>query len=49
MLPMLLFFRSFRTPTFYATRFKALGLTRIDVQTLRLEMPFSLVTGCLTG
>jgi SAM-dependent methyltransferase len=49
MLPMLLFFRAFRPPAFYATRFKALGLTRIDVQTLRLDMPFSLVTGCLTG
>jgi SAM-dependent methyltransferase len=49
MLPMLLFFRAFRPPTFYATRFKALGLTGIEVQTLRLDMPFFLVTGCLPG
>jgi ubiquinone/menaquinone biosynthesis C-methylase UbiE len=49
MLPMLLFFRSFRPPAFYARRFKALGLTRIDVQTLRLDMPFFLVTGCVPG
>jgi SAM-dependent methyltransferase len=48
-LPMLLFFRSFRPPAFYATRFEALGLTRIDVQTLRLDIPFFLVTGCLAG
>jgi hypothetical protein len=40
LLPMLLFFRAFRSPTFYATRFKSLGLTRIEVQTLRLDMPF---------
>jgi SAM-dependent methyltransferase len=49
MLPMLLFFRAFRPPAFYATRFQALGLTRIEVQTFRLEMPFFLVTGCLAG
>jgi hypothetical protein len=47
MLPMLLFFRSFRPPAFYATRLNSLGLERIEVQTLQLEMPFSLVTGCL--
>jgi SAM-dependent methyltransferase len=49
MLPMLLFFRAFRPPTFYAARLQALGLTRIDVQMLRLEMPFFLLTGRTTG
>jgi hypothetical protein len=49
MLPMLLFFRAFRPPTFYATHFEAMGLTGIEVQTLRLDMPFFLVTGRLTA
>jgi SAM-dependent methyltransferase len=49
MLPMLLFFRAFRPPTFYAARLRALGLTRIEVQTFGLETPFFLVTGCLAG
>lgn len=45
LLPMLLFFRSFRPPTFYTTRLEALGFTDVEVRTFRLETPFFLVTG----
>ena len=49
MLPMLLFFRSFRPQTFYTTRFEALGLTDVEVRTFRLETPFFVVTGRRRG
>jgi SAM-dependent methyltransferase len=47
MIPMLLFFRSFRDPSFYAEQIALLGFEQIEVQFVRLEMPFFLVTGRL--
>jgi hypothetical protein len=44
MIPMLLFFRNFRSPLFYQERLKELGFEAIEVQTIHLEMPFFLVT-----
>jgi SAM-dependent methyltransferase len=46
-IPMLLFFRSFRDPSFYRERLAGLGFEQIEVQFVRLEMPFFLVTGRL--
>lgn len=45
LMPFLLFFRSFRAPEFYAARLTALGLQAVRIQTVPLDMPFSLVTG----
>ncbi len=42
-LPFLLFFRSFRSPTFYEECLKSLGFQEIGIQKIALEMPFSLV------
>lgn len=47
--PFLVFFRSFRAPGFYAERMAALGLQAIRIQTIPLDMPFSLVTGVKAG
>ena len=47
MIPMLLFFRSFRAPSFYAEQIAGLGFEQIEVQFIRLETPFFLVTGRL--
>jgi len=44
MIPMLLFFRSFRSPLFYQERLEGLGFEGIAIQTIHLEMPFFLVT-----
>jgi SAM-dependent methyltransferase len=45
--PMLLFFRSFRSPSFYQERLVDLGFTNVQIQTIHLEMPFFLVTARL--
>jgi SAM-dependent methyltransferase len=45
MIPMLLFFRSFRDPSFYAEQIAGLGFEQIEIQFIRLETPFFLVTG----
>ncbi|MFI5455220.1 MAG: methyltransferase [Isosphaerales bacterium] len=44
MIPMLLFFRNFRSPLFYQERLKELGFEGVEIQTIHLEMPFFLVT-----
>jgi SAM-dependent methyltransferase len=44
LIPMLLFFRSFRSPTFYQERLAELGFEEIAMQTIRLEMPFFVIT-----
>jgi SAM-dependent methyltransferase len=44
-IPMLLFFHSFRAPSFYEEQFEALGFENITVKRIDLEMPFYLVTG----
>jgi O-methyltransferase domain len=44
MIPMLLFFRNFRSPAFYQERLNELGFVEIEIQTIELEMPFFLVT-----
>jgi len=45
LLPFLVFFRSFRRPEFYAERLAALGLQDVQIRTVPLDLPFSLVTG----
>ena len=49
MLPMLLFFRSFRPASFYRERLEELGFVEIECRTIQLEMPFSLVTARRAG
>lgn len=44
MIPTLLFFRSYRSATFYVNQFEALGLQVIETQYLELDSPFFLVT-----
>jgi SAM-dependent methyltransferase len=45
MLPMLLFFRSFRSPAYYETHLQRLGFTQIAVRTIALDLPFVLIEG----
>jgi len=49
LIPMLLFFRSFRSPSYYQERLEELGFLGIQIQTIYLEMPFFLVTARLGG
>lgn len=44
MLPLLLFFRSYRSPLDYVTQLEALGFQHIEVREIRLESLFFLVT-----
>jgi SAM-dependent methyltransferase len=44
-IPMLLFFHSFRVPSFYEEQLRSLGFANIGVQRIELEMHFFLVTG----
>lgn len=44
MIPFLLFFRSFRSPTLYKDHLETLGFQDIEIQRIDLEMPFYLVT-----
>lgn len=44
-IPLLLFFRSFRSPATYTEQLAALGFQDVDVRWIDLEMPFFLVTG----
>ena len=43
MIPFLLFFRSFRSPTVYREQLETLGFQDIEIQRIDLEMPFYLV------
>jgi hypothetical protein len=45
MLPILLFFRSYRSPLDYVTQLRGLGFRNIQHQTIELDSPFLLVTG----
>ena len=45
MIPLLLFFRSFRSPAAYVDQLGALGFRGVDVRWIDLETPFFLVTG----
>ena len=45
MLPTLLFFRSYRSPTVYERQLAALGFTDIQTREITLEVPFFVVTG----
>jgi SAM-dependent methyltransferase len=47
-IPMLLFFHSFRAPSFYEGQLRALAFEKIEVRRIDLEMPFYLVTGIKT-
>jgi ubiquinone/menaquinone biosynthesis C-methylase UbiE len=49
LLPMLLFFRSFRSPQFYSEFLEEMGFDDISVQTVNLEMPFFLLTAKKPG
>lgn len=49
MLPMLLFFRSFRSPVVYQEELDALGGRDVEVRRIDLEMPFFLVTARKPG
>jgi hypothetical protein len=49
LIPMLMFFRSFRAPTFYQEHLEAIGFRNVKVQTVPLEMPFFLVTATLAS
>jgi SAM-dependent methyltransferase len=44
-IPMLLFFHSFRGPSFYEEQLNALDFEKVEVKRVDLEMPFYLVTG----
>jgi hypothetical protein len=44
-LPVLLFFRSYRSPSVYVERLRSLGFHSIEVKTVMLDMPFTLITG----
>ncbi len=44
MIPLLLFFRAFRSPLLYKAQLEAVGLRDVHIQEIELEMPFSLVT-----
>jgi hypothetical protein len=45
LLPVLLFFRSYRQPEFYSSMLNAVGFTDVTVTTIQLEVPFMIVTG----
>jgi SAM-dependent methyltransferase len=45
MLPNLAFFRFFRSPDFYADAMRSLGFADVQVQTIRLEMDFHVISG----
>ena len=49
MLPLLLFFRSYRPPDNYVTQLGALGFRDVRQQEIRLDSPFFLVTGRKPG
>ena len=49
LLPVLLFFRSYRRPEFYTTLLNAVGFTEVIATTIQLEVPFMLVTGKASG
>ncbi len=44
LLPVLLFFRSYRQPEFYTKLLKAVGFEEVNVQIIALEVPFMLIT-----
>ena len=44
-LPVMLFFRSYRKPEFYLSALEAAGFHSIKVQTIRLDLPFLLISG----
>ena len=43
-LPVMLFFRSYRKPEFYVAALKDAGFHGVDVQTIRLDLPFMLIS-----
>lgn len=45
MLPLLLFFRNYRSPNDYTTQLQALGFQQVGSREIRLDTPFFLVTG----
>jgi hypothetical protein len=45
LLPVLLFFRSYREPQFYQTLLASAGFHNVNVQTIPLEVPFVLISG----
>jgi hypothetical protein len=45
LLPVLLFFRSYRSPETYVQWLQQCGFADVDLQKIQLEVPFSLITG----
>ena len=45
LIPFLLFFRSFRSPSFYEEHLRGMGFHEIRCRGIPLEMPFFLLTG----
>ena len=43
-LPVMLFFRSYRKPQFYISALQAAGFRGVEVQTIRLDLPFMLIS-----
>ena len=43
-LPVMLFFRSYRKPEFYTSALQAAGFRGVEVQTIRLDLPFMLIS-----
>jgi hypothetical protein len=48
LLPVLLFFRSYRKPEFYTSLLTAIGFEDVSVTTIQLEVPFMLITATRT-
>jgi hypothetical protein len=49
LLPVLLFFRSYRPALDYMTHFQALGLQQVGCKTITLDSPFFLATAVKPG
>jgi hypothetical protein len=47
LIPILLFFRSFREPSFYDEHLRAIGFTNVRTQWINLDMPFFLLTATM--
>ncbi|MDA1230520.1 MAG: methyltransferase [Planctomycetota bacterium] len=49
LLPVLLFFRSYRRPEFYTSLLNAVGFSDVNIKIIPLEVPFMLITAVASG
>ena len=49
LLPVLLFFRSYRRPEFYTSLLTAAGFSEVSVTTMQLEVPFMIISATASG